>query len=191
MVEAQRAVERIIKDGHRAGDVIVRIRALVKKTPSQKVKVKINEAIRDVIALARSEMHSNRVSLKTQLSDHLPPVFADRVQLQQVILNLVINAIEAVGNIKEGPRELTITSARDDAGGVLVGVRDSGVGLDLENLDQVFDAFFTTKPDGMGMGLAISRSIIEGHGGRLWATANMPRGAVFQFTLPPTADSLS
>jgi PAS domain S-box-containing protein len=191
MVEAQRAIERIIKDGHRAGDVIVRIRALVKKTPSQRISVNVNEAIRDVIALARSEMHSNRVLLKTELSDHLPSVFADRVQLQQVILNLVINAREAVGSVREGPRELTITSTRDDAGGVLVGVRDSGVGLDVENLDQVFDAFFTTKPDGMGMGLAISRSIIEAHGGRLWATANTPRGAVFQFTLPPPTDSLS
>jgi signal transduction histidine kinase len=144
----------------------------------------INEIILEVIALTRSEVHRNRVALQVPLLSDLPPISGDRIQLQQVILNLIINAIEAMSGVDEGPREVLVGSQKDDLDGVLVAVRDSGPGLDAEHLDHLFDAFYTTKPNGLGMGLAISRSIIEAHGGRLWATPNVPRGAVLQFTLP-------
>jgi two-component system, LuxR family, sensor kinase FixL len=185
LLEAQQAVGRIIKDGNRASEVIGRIRRLVKKAPSRKDWVDLNDIIHEVIALAQSEIQRHRISLITQLSDGLPLVLGDRIQLQQVILNLIINGIEAMSRLKEEPRELLINAGKDDSNGLLlVAVRDTGMGLDSANLDQLFDAFYTTKPDGMGMGLAISRSIIEAHGGRLWATVNSPHGAVFQFTLP-------
>jgi signal transduction histidine kinase len=141
--------------------------------------------------LARSEVQRNRVSLETQLSADVPLILGDRIQLQQVILNLIINAIEAMSGVSEGLRELWIGSGKDASQGVLVAVRDSGPGLDPESLDRLFAAFYTTKPQGMGMGLAISRSIIEAHGGRLWATLNAPRGAVFQFTLPHEGEKVS
>ena len=130
------------------------------------------------------------MSLQTQLSSDVPLILGDRIQLQQVILNLIINAIEAMSGVGDGPRELQVGSEKDDSQGVLVAVRDSGPGLDPESLDQLFTAFYTTKPQGMGMGLAISRSIIEAHGGRLWATANQHRGATFQFTLPADAEKV-
>jgi C4-dicarboxylate-specific signal transduction histidine kinase len=182
--EARQSAALIIADGHRAGEIIGRIRALAKKSPPRKDWLDINETILEVTALARSEVQGNRVSLETQLADDVPLILGDRIQLQQVILNLIINAIEAMSGVNEGPRELLVGSGKDESRGVLVTVRDSGPGLDPESLDHLFTAFFTTKPQGMGMGLAISRSIIEAHGGRLWATLNAPRGAVFQFTLP-------
>ena len=182
--EARQSAARIIADGHRAGEIIGRIRALAKKSPPRKDWLDINETILEVTALARSEVQGNRVSLETQLADDVPLILGDRIQLQQVILNLIINAIEAMSGANEGPRELLVGSGKDESQGVLVTVRDSGPGLDPESLDHLFTAFYTTKPQGMGMGLAISRSIIEAHGGRLWATLNAPRGAVFQFTLP-------
>ena len=191
LLEAQQAVERIIKDGHRASEVIGRIRTLVKKAPQRKDRVDINDIIYEVVALAQSELQRNRVSLVTQVSDGLPLVLGDRIQLQQVILNLILNGIEAMSRSKEEPRELVINAGKDDSNGLLVAVRDSGIGLESANLEQLFDAFYTTKPDGMGMGLAISRSIIEAHGGRLWATANSPHGAVFQFTLPAEDNRVS
>jgi PAS domain S-box-containing protein len=181
--EARQAAQRIVKDSHRASAVIQRIRALVEKSPQRKDWLSVNDVIREVVTLTRSEADRNRVSLETELDDDLPPVRGDGIQLQQVILNLIMNAIEAMSAVGEGPRELLVRSARDGSQAVLVAVRDSGKGLDPEQLDQVFDAFYTTKPTGMGMGLAISRSIVEAHGGRLWATANTPRGAIFQFTL--------
>jgi two-component system sensor kinase FixL len=187
LLEAQQAVGRIIKDGNRASEVIGRIRTLVKKSSQRKDWVNVNDIIREVIALAQSEIRRHRVSLTTQLSDGLPLVLGDRIQLQQVILNLIINGIEAMSRLKEEPRELLIRAGKDESSGLLlVAVQDTGMGLDSANPDQLFDAFYTTKPDGMGMGLAISRSIIETHGGRLWATPNEPQGAIFQFTL--TAD---
>ena len=182
--EARESAARIIADGHRAGEIIGRIRAFVNKTPSRKDWVDINETIREVIALVGSEVYENRVSLQTQLSDDVPRILGDRIQLQQVILNLMINAIDAMNGISDAPRELLIGCAKDDSQSVLVAVRDSGPGLDPGSLDGLFQAFYTTKPHGMGLGLAISRSIVEAHGGRLWATANDDRGAVFQFTLP-------
>ena len=183
--EVRQALGRIIKNGGRAGDVIGRIRALIKKAPPRKDRFDLNEAILDVIVLTRSEVLKHGVSLQTQLPTGLPAVDGDRIQLQQVILNLILNAVEAMSDIDEGARELRISTETDAAGGVLVTVRDTGPGLDPTSVDRLFEAFYTTKPGGMGMGLSICRSIIEAHGGRLWAFANEPWGAVFQFTLPP------
>ena len=182
--EARKAVDRIIKDSYRASDVISRVRTLVKKAPARNDLVDLNEVIVEVLALAQNEARRAGVDLKRELVSDLPPVRGDRVQLQQVILNLIINGLEAMAKNKDGERELSISSARDESNNLIVAVRDSGEGLDPSNLERVFDAFFTTKADGMGMGLAISRTIIESHGGHLWATSNSPRGAVFQFTLP-------
>jgi two-component system sensor kinase FixL len=189
--EARKSAALIIADGHRASEIISRIRALAKKAPPQKDWLDINETILEVIALARSEAQGNRIALQTQLSDDMPLILGDRIQLQQVILNLIINAIEAMSGVGEGPRELQVSSGKDDSQGALVAVRDSGPGLDPKSLDHLFTAFFTTKPKGMGMGLAISRSIIEAHGGRLWATANQLRGATFRFTLPADGERVS
>ena len=189
--EARQSAALIIADGHRAGEIISRIRALAKKAPPRKDWVNINETILEVIALVRSEAQKNRVSLQTQLSSDVPLILGDRIQLQQVILNLIINAIEAMSGVGEGSRELQVGTEKDELQGVRVAVRDSGPGLDPDSLDHIFAAFYTTKPQGMGMGLAISRSIIEAHGGRLWATANEDRGAMFQFTLPADAERVS
>lgn len=178
----------ITGDGMRAGDVIGRIRALIRKAPPQKEDMEINQAVLEVIALTRSEAFKNGVSVRTQLAEGLPPIQADRVQLQQVVLNLIVNAIEAMAAVGEGGRELLISTGRDASNGVHVTLRDSGPGLDPKNVECLFEAFYTTKPTGMGMGLAICRSIIEAHGGQLWAGANEPRGAVFQFTLPFAPD---
>ena len=182
--ETRLAVQRIIKDSYRASEVISRVRTLVKKAPPRHDWVDVNEIIREVLELATNEARRNRVSLKQDLPGDLPLVLGDRVQLQQVILNLIINGMEAIAKSKPGPRELSVSSSNDATNTVAVAVRDTGEGLDSANLDRIFDAFFSTKQDGMGMGLAISRTIIEAHGGRLWATANSPHGAVFQFTLP-------
>jgi signal transduction histidine kinase len=188
LLEARQAVERIIKDSYRASAVISRIRALVKKTPPRNDLLDLNEVIVEVFALAANEASRNRILLKQQLKHDLPQVHGDRVQLQQVILNLIINGLEAIAKNENGARELSVSSNQDESGSVVIAVSDSGAGLDPANLDRVFDAFFTTKADGMGMGLAISRTIIESHGGRLWATSNSPQGAVFQFTLPTRAE---
>ncbi len=182
--EAKQALGRIVDNGNRAGEVIARIRALIKKAPPQKDRLAINDAILEVVALTHGEAVKSGVSVRTQLAEGLPPVEGDRVQLQQVILNLIVNAIEAMSGPDEAPRDLLVSTEKDEPDGVLVAVRDSGPGLAPENLDRLFEAFYTTKASGMGMGLSICRSIIEAHGGRLWADANEPRGAVFQFTLP-------
>jgi PAS domain S-box-containing protein len=189
--EARRSAARVIAESHRASEIIGRIRALVKKAPPRKDWLDVNETIHEVIALADSEVQRNGVALEIQLSDDLPLILADRIQLQQVILNLMMNAMEAMNGPGEGPRELVVSSMRNEPQGVIVSVRDSGPGLDPQGLDHLFDAFYTTKPHGLGMGLAISRSLIEAHGGRLWASVNQPHGAVFQFTLPTGGDSPS
>jgi C4-dicarboxylate-specific signal transduction histidine kinase len=189
--EARKAVDRIIKDSYRASDVISRVRALVKKAPARNDLVDLNEVIVEVLALVQNQARRAGVVLKRELATDLPPVRGDRVQLQQVILNLIINGLEAIAKNKNGERDLSISSGHDESKGVTVAVRDSGEGIDPANLERVFDAFFTTKADGMGMGLAISRTIIESHGGRLWATSNSPRGAVFQFTLPAGSEVAS
>jgi PAS domain S-box-containing protein len=177
------SLDEIIKDGNRAGDVIGWIRALIKKVPPRKDGLEINEAILEVVALTHGEAVKNSVSLQTQLADGLPLIQADRVQLQQVILNLIINAIEAMRDVGEKERELLISS-RNEPDGVSVEVRDSGPGFAPAALERVFEAFYTTKPGGLGLGLSICRSIIEAHGGRLWATRCEPRAALFQFTIP-------
>jgi signal transduction histidine kinase len=189
--EVRQALDRAITAGNRATDVIDRIRALIKKAPPRKDALDINEAIREVIALTRGETVKNNVSVQTQLANDLPPIQADRVQLQQVILNLIINAVEAMSVAGDKPRELLVRTSKDTPDGVVVAVQDSGPGLSPESVDRLFDAFYTTKSGGMGMGLSICRSIVEAHGGRLWTTANVPQGAVLQFALPANLDSAS
>ena len=185
--EVGKILARIVESSNRAGDVIGRIRALVKKAPQKKDRLEINGAIREVIELTRGETEKNRVSVRTQLADDLSLVQGDRVQLQQVILNLIVNALQAMSGVGDGARELLISTGTAESDGVLVAVRDTGPGLPPSSLERLFDAFYTTKADGMGMGLSICRSIIEAHGGRLWASENLPRGAVFQFTAPTYA----
>jgi C4-dicarboxylate-specific signal transduction histidine kinase len=180
--EARQALGSIVKDANRAGDVIGRIRDIVKKAPPRKDRVDINEAIREVIELTRGEAAKQGAAVQTAFGEGLPLIEGDRVQLQQVVLNLIVNAVQAMGTVEQGPRELSITTAAEPSG-VLVAVKDSGPGLAPANLAQLFAPFYTTKADGLGMGLSICRSIIEAHGGRLWAT-NLPRGAIFSFTVP-------
>jgi C4-dicarboxylate-specific signal transduction histidine kinase len=184
LARAQQSALRIVADGQRAGAIITRVRALAQKAPPHKDWLDLNDTIRDVLALARSEVQRHGVVVETHLAEPVPLVRADRIQIQQVLLNVLINAIEALSGVGDGPRELGVQSDPDGAQGVRVTVRDSGPGLDPQHLDRLFEAFYTTKPQGLGLGLAISRSIIAAHGGRLWATANVPRGAVFQFTVP-------
>jgi PAS domain S-box-containing protein len=181
--EVRDAFDRVIKAGNRAGEVIGQIRALIKKDPPRKDDLEVNEAILNVIALTHGEMVKNGVSLSTLLAAGLPRAQGDRVQLQQVILNLIINAVEAMSSAGGGPRDLLISTGKDASSGVLVAVQDSGPGLKSEGLDRLFDPFYTTKPDGMGMGLSICRSIVEAHGGRIWASRNRGRGVTVQFTL--------
>src|SRR5215467_14524983 len=181
--EAREALGRIIRDGKRASDVIGRIRALVKKSGNEQAYLDVNEVIQEVVGLIQSEIQKNGVVLQMELAADLPRVLGDRVQLQQVILNLMMNGIEAMSGVTDRSRELLIRSRQHESDKVLVAVQDSGVGLQSESLDHLFEAFFTTKPKGMGMGLATSRSIIEAHGGKLWASPNDGPGATFQFTL--------
>jgi signal transduction histidine kinase len=181
--EVREALSCVVGDTDRAGDMIDRIRDHIKKAPPRKEQFDLNEAINEVIALGRSAVIKNGVLVQTRLSEGLFPIHGDRVQLQQVVLNLLLNAVEAMGSREAEARELLIGTEQDRTG-ALVAVRDSGPGLDPSHLERVFDAFYTTKSSGMGMGLSICRSIIEAHGGRLWAEANEPRGAIFQFTLP-------
>ncbi len=187
--EIREAFEGIVRAGKQAGEVISRIRGLIKKVPAQRAALDVNEAILETIALTRSEMRQHDIVLKTELANDLPRISGDRIQLQQVMLNLIMNAIEAMSETSEGPRELLIRSEIDLPDGVMVIVRDWGPGLKPESLNHLFDPFYSTKPAGMGMGLSICRSITEAHGGRLWATANTPRGAVFQFTLRQNDES--
>jgi C4-dicarboxylate-specific signal transduction histidine kinase len=182
--EARAAVERIVRDGNRASAVIQRIRALARKNPTLMVSLDINDVIREAILLVQREVSSHGVSLRTELSSALPAVLGDRIQLQQVVVNLVINGVDAMATISDRPREIVIESQPHESREVLVAVRDSGIGIDSESADRLFNAFFTTKPSGMGMGLSISRSIIMAHGGRLWASPNADHGAAFQFTVP-------
>lgn len=182
--EVQRALGRIVNDGNRATDVIDRIRSLIKKAPPRKDDLKINEAILEVIALTHGEVEKRGVSVQTQLTEGLPLIQADRVQVQQLIINLIINAIEAMSGVGIESRPLLISTGQEASDGVLVSVQDSGAGLGVEGPSRLFDAFYTTKPGGMGMGLSICRSIIEAHGGRIWASRNVGPGATFQFTLP-------
>jgi PAS domain S-box-containing protein len=184
----RRALEEIVADGTRASAVIARIRAFIKKSPAEKNELDINEVIQEVLALAGRELLENRVLVECQLTKGLPLVLADRVQMQQVVLNLIMNGIEAMIAVTDQPRSLWVESRVDESGDILVAVLDSGTGLGSE-ADRVFTPFFTTKTNGMGMGLSISRSLVENHGGRLWAAPNFPTGAAFSFTLPVSAGS--
>jgi PAS domain S-box-containing protein len=184
--EVREALSCVVGDTDRAGDIIDRVRDHIKKAPPRKEQFDLNEAINEVIVLGRSEIIKNGVSVQTRLSERLFPLHGDRVQLQQVVLNLLLNAVEAMGSVEAAPRELLISTKQDHTG-VVVAVHDSGPGIHPEHLEHVFKSFYTTKPRGTGMGLSICRSIIEAHGGRLWAEANEPRGAIFQFTLPAAA----
>jgi PAS domain S-box-containing protein len=183
LAEVREALDCIVADADRAGQIIDRIRDQVKKTPPRKDRFDLNAAINEVMDLARNAIIQNRVSVQTRLAEALLPIHGDRVQLQQVVMNLLLNAVEAMGDGQAGARELLI-STEQDHNGVLVAVRDSGPGIDAAHLHRVFDAFYTTKSKGMGIGLSICRSIIATHGGRLWATACQPHGTLFQFTIP-------
>ncbi|MGE5147254.1 MAG: sensor histidine kinase [Candidatus Eiseniibacteriota bacterium] len=184
--EIRQVLDRIVKNGHQASNVVARLNSFIKKAPPRKEGLEINEAILEVIALSRGEVTRHGVSVQMQLADGLPRIRGDRVQLQQVILNLIINAIEAMTDLGEGSRLLRVTSAKDASGGVVVTVQDSGPGLGTANVERIFEPFYTTKSAGLGMGLSICRSIVEEHGGRLWATAGAAAvsGASFNFTVP-------
>ncbi|MFM0206559.1 PAS domain S-box protein [Paraburkholderia sediminicola] len=183
--EVQACVERMIADGKRAAETVRRVRQLIKKGGSQKIPLDLNDVINDAVSLVQHEVLSHRVSLRLKLAPELPPLFADRIELQQVILNLVINGIQAMDALSDRPRELLIATLQDENGYAVVAVHDAGNGIKPESANQLFEPFFTTKPDGMGMGLSICRSIIEAHGGRVWASNHPRQGAVFQFNLPP------
>ena len=182
--EVREALNCIVNETHRAGDIVDRIGSFIKKAPPRKEVVDLNAAILEVTALTRGEAVKTGVTVGTQLADELPRIQCDQVQLQQVMLNLIVNAIQSMSGVEDGNRELHISTASIEPEGVCVAVRDTGHGLRPESLPRLFEPFYTTKPDGMGMGLSICRSIIEAHGGRLWATGCEPRGALFQFTIP-------
>jgi signal transduction histidine kinase len=184
VAKAKAVLTCIVDDADRASDVVDRIGSLIKKAPPRKEVVDLNAAILEVTALTRSEAVETGVTVGTQLAGELPRIQCDRVQLQQVMLNLIVNAIQSMSGVEDGNRELHISTVRIEPEGVCVAVRDTGHGLRLESLQRLFEPFYTTKPDGMGLGLSICRSIIEAHGGRLWATRCEPRGALFQFTVP-------
>jgi C4-dicarboxylate-specific signal transduction histidine kinase len=189
--EAQAAVSRMISEGNRASNLIKEIRAFVRKSPPQKGWVDINNLILDTVPLVRHELGRHQVVLRTELARDPPALLADRVQLQQLLLNLLLNGIEAMSVIDDRPRELSIMSeSLHDSVGVLVAVRDSGIGISQENRDRLFETFFSTKAEGMGMGLSIGRSIVTAHGGRLWAERNVDHGATFQFMIPANGASL-
>jgi C4-dicarboxylate-specific signal transduction histidine kinase len=185
--EAREAASRVVKDASRAAEIISRIRLLFKKDTSQRELVDVNEIVREMIVLLRGEATRYSISFRTDLANDLPRVIADRVQLQQLLMNLMINGIDAMKEV-DGMRQLTINSRRSENEHLLISVSDTGVGLP-PNADQIFNAFVTTKPNGTGMGLSISRSIVQAHGGRLWAADNSPRGASFNFSLPTKVEA--
>jgi C4-dicarboxylate-specific signal transduction histidine kinase len=183
LAEVQEALECVVSNTYRAGEILAGIRDQIKKAPPRTGRLDLNEAIGEVIALVRGELLKNHVSVQMRLADEVPPVMADRVQLQQVMLNLIVNAIEAMIDVREAERDLLVsTESRSE--GLLVTVADSGPGIAPKDRTRVFESFMTTKEGGVGIGLSICRSIIEGHGGRLWADANQPHGAALRFTLP-------
>ena len=189
LAAARASVERVINAGNRAAEVIKRVRALIQKAPPQPERLNINDAITEVLGLVHEEIQRKSISLRTDLATNVPAICGDRIQLQQVILNLVLNAIEAMSGAPP-PRDLRVTSAKNEPNDVLVTVQDSGTGLDEKSLDRLFEAFYTTKSQGMGIGLAVSRTIVQTHGGLLWARPNAPRGAVFAFTLPANGEQV-
>lgn len=184
LAEAIEALGCVVRDADRSKDIVDRIRNHIKKAPPRIEPFDLNEAIGEVLVMVQNAIERNRVSVRTSLVDQMPRVRGDRVQVQQVLLNLILNAVDAMSSAEEGARELTISTEPSPTEGILVAVRDSGPGINPEHLDRIFNPFYTTKTSGIGMGLSICRSIIDAHGGRLWAEANQPRGAILQFTLP-------
>ena len=184
LAEVMEALACVVRDADRAKDIVARIRDHIRKAPPQMQLFDLNEAINEVIVMVRNAVDRNRVSIRTRLIEGMISVRGDRVQLQQVILNLILNAVEAMSSLEGCARELSISTRQDQTSDILVAVQDSGPGIDPEHLERVFAPFYTTKTSGIGVGLSICRSIIAAHGGRLWAEANRPRGAIFQFTLP-------
>jgi len=189
--EVRACVEHVIAEGRRASEIVLRIRSLTKGDAPQKTQLELNDVVNEVVALVQREVLHHRISLRLKLASELPPLFGDRIQLQQVLINLVMNGIQAMADIGDNPRELQIESRLDHGGQVVVAVQDSGPGIDPANADRLFEAFFTTKSNGMGMGLSICRSIIEAHRGQLWVSSNAGHGANFQFSLPSIGDSTS
>jgi C4-dicarboxylate-specific signal transduction histidine kinase len=189
--DVRTTVERIVRDANRASEVIQRIRALAKRSEPQMMSLDINDVIREATLLVQREVLSHGVSLRTELASAVPAVRGDRIQLQQVVINLLINGVEAMASITDRPREIIVRSQLYEEGQVIVAVLDSGIGIDSQTAEKLFSAFFTTKPSGMGMGLSISRSIIRAHGGRLWVSPNADHGAAFQFTVPINRQDLS
>jgi signal transduction histidine kinase len=187
--EVRSGLESMISDGVRASEVVWGLRALSKKTDPQRIRLSLNDVIDQVILLVQREVLNHRVSLRLGLARALPIVLGDRVQLQQVTMNLLINGIQAMAAVADRPRELLVRSQQGEGDHVLIEVQDTGVGIAPENMNQLFNAFFTTKQNGMGMGLSICRSIIEAHGGRIWASGNAGPGATFHFTLPSVRSS--
>ena len=184
LAEVREALGFIVRDADRSKDIVDRVRDHIKKAPPRKELFDLNEAIDEVIVMVRDAIDRNKVSVRTRLMQGMVSVRGDRVQLQQVVLNLILNAVEAMSSVEEGARELSISTEQGQTSDILVAVQDSGPGIDPEHLERVFAPFYTTKTSGIGMGLSICRSIIAAHGGRLWAEANRPRGTIFQFTLP-------
>jgi signal transduction histidine kinase len=181
----------MIAEGRRASEIVLRVRSLTKGDAPRKTQLELNEVVNEVVLLVQREVSNQRISLRLKLASELPHLLGDRVQLQQVLINLVINGIQAMADIGGDARDLLIETRRGGDGHVVVAVQDSGPGIDPENANRLFDAFFTTKADGMGMGLSICRSIIEAHGGQLWASSNAGHGATFQFSLPSIGESTS
>jgi C4-dicarboxylate-specific signal transduction histidine kinase len=184
--EARAAFKRIVDDGNRASQVIASVRAMFGKDRGEKTRLDLNELIRKVLAVMHAEMEGQRISLHIDLSEGLSQVVGDRVSLQQVLLNLIMNAIEAMVFVADRPRLLSVTSEMHERQHVLIKVEDSGTGIDANDMGRIFDAYFTTKPDGMGLGLPLCRSIVEAHGGRLWASVATPHGSIFNVLLPST-----
>jgi signal transduction histidine kinase len=184
LLEVKQSVTRIVEDAHRASEVVRRVRKLAKREPPHRTLLNINDVVLEIVALMQNELQRHRITLRTHLSPDAMPILADRIQLHQVILNLILNSVEALDSINDAPRDLVVSSENDETRGVVVTVRDTGIGFEPGQQDHLFDAFYTTKANGMGMGLAITRSIIEAHDGRIGATPNSPRGTTVQFTLP-------
>ena len=182
--ESRQAIARVLRLGNRIVEIVRRTRALVEGTPPQRDEFEINEAIRDIVSLSQDELVKNDVSVHTRFAQGLPVVHADQIQVQQVVLNLITNAVQAMSGVREGARQLRISTGRTTSGDILVAVQDSGPGLDTESFDHLFDAFYSSKPHGLGIGLSICGAIIHAHGGQLWASPSEPHGAIFQFTLP-------
>jgi signal transduction histidine kinase len=188
LAEVREALACIVRDADRGKDIVDRIRDHVKKAPPRNDRFDLNEAVEEVIEMVRAPIDKNRIAVRTRFAARLDPVRGDRVQLQQVVMNLVLNSVEAMSSVAEGARELSVSTKQDETGELLVAVQDSGPGIDPQHLERVFAPFYTTKTSGIGMGLSICRSIIAAHGGRLWAEAAGSRGAIFQFTLATGAE---